>query len=200
MTSRRLAGRAFPVVVAAILVLVVSSGAWASNYIGGAYHWSDGSNPRAYVTVDDFTGSQWPVLAATTEWATEPNLDMYYDYQSCGGTGHCIDVKVINMSPPCTGAGGSGGYAFLSTSGGHLDASNTYVRLNSDCGGSSYTNRDRRALICEELGHITGLDHADSSLNDVTCMASGNIKQLYEHPRPHDFDMLHMNVYNHNDP
>ena len=81
-----------------------------------------------------------------------------------------------------------------------MSADGTYVRLNTKCGASGYDSRDRRALACEELGHIMGLDHADAGLNNVTCMASGNIKVLYEHPRGHDFNMLHTVVYDHNDP
>lgn len=182
----------------------------ASNVFPGNNHWSDGSQPRAFVTVNDFTPSGWPVLAATNEWATEPNLDMYYNFQSCGSTGHCIDVRLADFFDSngnvilCTGSGGSGlkigGVAVINPDTGHMNADNTFVRLNRRCGDAGYDNRDRRALACEELGHITGLAHADGSLNDVTCMASGNIKQLHEHPRDHDFNMLHNTVYDHNDP
>lgn len=169
----------------------------ASNIVGDNFHWSDGSNPRAYVTIADFTASQWPVSAATTEWGTEPNLDVYYVYQGCGSQGHCIDVRTQNFPEPCTGPGHKGGFATLFSANGHL-TNDSFVRLNTACGTSSYSDRDRRALACEELGHIMGLAHGGDPTD--TCMASGNITQMNEHPRPHDFTMLHDNIYNHNDP
>lgn len=201
--------RSAVVALLALSALAPTAAARADNIISGNRHWSDGSNPRAYVTINDKTPSGWPVLAATNEWATEPNLDMYYNYESCGTTGHCIDVTIGPVYDPYTGAveecsgtpGGSGGYAVVLPLTGHIDQSLSYIRLNKRCANSfGYDSRDRRALACEELGHIIGLDHADPGLNDVTCMGSGNIRQLYEHPRTHDFTMLHSNIYDHNDP
>ena len=47
---------------------------------------------------------------------------------------------------------------------------------------------------------MIGRDHSPPSSSYQTCMESGNIKLLYEHPRPHDFTTLHSTVYDHNDP
>jgi hypothetical protein len=175
----------------------------ADNDIGGKFHWSDGSNPRAWMTIEDHTPSGWPVLAATNEWATEPNIDMYYEFGGCAGSpGRCVDVRLKDMPVPCAGTfDASGGFFHY-----EFNAANThysedsFIRFNDACGGGNFDNRDRRALACEEIGHSIGLDHADPGLNNVTCMASGDIRQLHEHPRDHDFSMLHNVIYDHNDP
>ncbi len=121
--------------------------------------------------------------------------------QTCDGSaGHCIGVRVIPADTYGLGCLESGGFAIVarkSSTDNHIDADESYIRFNGDCGRDAFTNRDRRALACEEEGHIIGLDHADSSLNDVTCMASGRITQLHETPRPHDFEVLD-DIYRHN--
>lgn len=175
----------------------------ADNSLGGRFHWGDGSNPRAWMTIEDHTPSGWPVLAATNEWATEPNIDMYYVFGGCSGSpGRCVDVRLKNMAVPCAGTiDASGGFfqPVFNSAGTHYHE-DSFIRFNDACGGGSFDNRDRRALACEEIGHSIGMAHADRGLNDVTCMASGDIRQLHEHPRGHDFSMLHNVIYDHNDP
>ncbi|MEX0755302.1 MAG: hypothetical protein WD556_09360 [Actinomycetota bacterium] len=146
------------------------------------------------MTVADFTPAKWPVLAATNEWATEPRLDVFYVFEGCAGNNHCISVRIgEGFDLSCRQ---NGGFAALDTNNGHLTG-DSFVRFNSKCGDNAFTDRDRRALACEELGHIMGLDHGGDP-ND-TCMASGPIDQLHHHPRPHDFSMLHDFIYDHND-
>lgn len=190
----------FGVVLGVALSLLLYPGlGLANNSLGGAFHWSDGNNPRAWMTIEDHTPSGYPVLAATSEWATEPNIDMYYSFGSCGSQGRCVDVRLKNMAVPCAGTqNASGGFFQPAFSGNHYSAA-AYIRFNDACSGAGFDNRDRRALACEEIGHSIGMAH-DFGLNDVTCMASDDIRQLHEHPRPHDFTMLHNVIYDHNDP
>lgn len=100
---------------------------------------------------------------------------------------------------PARGAGGardSLGSSLNSSTNNHIDPDRSYIRFNGACGSSSFTNRDRRAVACEEEGHIVGLDHADGGLYESTCMASGPINRLHETPRTHDFELLD-NIYTH---
>lgn len=180
-----------------LILAAMPGGAFASNEIGGPAHWAYASNPDAYVTIVDFTGSNWPVYAAAINWdGGSTNFDVIYQNGSCNDFGHCVSVDTATQSPACLESGGFAAL-FLTPAGNHL-GSDSYIELNSKCGSSAFSNRDRQALICEEEGHIIGLAHAVSSLNDETCMASGKITQLHEEPRPHDFYMIDSVMYAHN--
>ncbi len=91
-----------PIALGIVIGLLASATPVLANHaLGGPWHWPDGDQPRAYVTIEDYTPAGWPVLAATNEWATEPNVDMYYDYGSCGSTGHCVDVRLRQFPESC---------------------------------------------------------------------------------------------------
>ncbi len=167
----------------------------ATNRISDGRHWGQGNLSREYVTIVDYTDSKWPVYAAAIKWDEAPKLDVVYQYGTCSGSyGHCIGVRVTPANEyPYGGCLNSGGYAVVtpySSTNNHIDPDRSYIRFNGDCGRDAFTNRDRRALACEEEGHIIGLDHANWDLYQETCMASGAITRLKEVPRPHDFGVL----------
>jgi hypothetical protein len=187
------AGSVIALVISALAADMVSG----TNRLPGGQHWGDGSLSREYVTIVDYTPSGWPVFAAAINWDAAPRIDIVYRYGSCGSPGHCIGVRLTSTWPYTCAQ--SGGYAVVrpqSASNNHIDPDTSYIRFNDRCGGSSWTNRDRQALACEEEGHIIGLDHASPDLNGSTCMASGRIDQLHHTPRQHDFDML-SSIYAH---
>jgi hypothetical protein len=211
MRRKGLSIAAVGVAVSAILVFQMVGFGHANHAYTGAKHWSDGSQPRAFVTIKDTTPASWPVLAATSEWATEPNIDVYYNFGSCGSTGHCVLVEVVSSSTfPFSGRNCAqfAGFTFEPTANGHY-TNDVRTIFNALCSGSNWTNRDRRALACHELGHVMALGHehqSDASGPNSTCMAADSfgdpvltIAGLHEHPREHDFYALHNTVYNHND-
>lgn len=189
--------------IGVVLGLLVSPllplSAQASNNLGGANHWSDGSQPRAYVTISDFTPSGWPVLAATNTWATEPNIDVYYNFGGCGGTGHCVDVRLKNMAETCNQLRGFMDPAY---SNGHY-SQDSIVRFNDACSASQFTNQNRRSIACHELGHVMGLAHELNLSLSESCMVVPNNPPNWvnrtELPSNHDFNVLHNTIYTHND-
>jgi hypothetical protein len=171
--------------------------AYASHAIGGDYHWSDGSQPRAFVTIADFTPSGWPVNAATSTWGTEPNIDVYYTFGGCGGTGHCVDVRLKNMAQTCNN---TRGVTTVYRDNGHYTA-DTIVRFNDACSSSQFTNTNRRSVACHELGHVMGLDEDLTHTIQESCMVQvgSNWVNRTAFPGDHDFYALHNTVYDHND-
>lgn len=185
------------VAVVALAAPMLVAESLADNRLSGGRHWGDGSLSREYVTIVDYTPSGWPVYAAAIKWDEAPRLDVVYQYGTCSGSyGHCIGVRLISQSDYGYTCLESGGFAYVPAQSGSSHISDSaYIRFNSACGSSSFTNRDRRALACEEEGHIIGLGH-DRAYTDVTCMGSGRIDQLDETPREHDFTELH-EMYGH---
>ncbi|MDP9069269.1 MAG: hypothetical protein M3N53_13120 [Actinomycetota bacterium] len=192
-------------VVGILMVLSVSALAidavYATNRISDGRHWGQGSLSREFVTIVDNTDSKWPVYAAALKWDEAPKIDVVYKYGTCSGSyGHCVGVGVISASQyPYGGCLDSGGYAVVSpysSSNNHINPDESFIRFNGDCGRDAFTNRDRRALACEEEGHMIGLDHANYDLYSSTCMASGPITRLKETPRQHDFDLVD-SIYTH---
>lgn len=194
------APRAAKVALIAVgLLLVTAQLSHAGNTFSDGRHWGQGGLSREFVTIVDNTSSAWPVYAAAIEWDSAPRLDVVYAYGSCSGSpGHCIGVQVLPMSDFGNNlCQNYGGFAVVNTtSSGHINPDTSYIRFNGNCNTSGFDNRDRRALACEEEGHILGLHHAwvghggSYGLEGSTCMASGDIRNLHEKPRPHDFNTI----------
>lgn len=103
------------------------------------------------MTIVDYTPSGWPVFAAAISWDAAPRIDIVYRYGSCGPLGHCIGVRLTSTWPyTCAQSGGYAVVRPMSASNSHIDPDTSYIRVNDRCGGSSWTNRDRQALACEE--------------------------------------------------
>lgn len=176
----------------------------AHNRLPQKYHWHDGADNMPVLTFVDHTGPAWPVHAAADEWDFAGRIDVDYRVDTCNSKPHCVGVSVIpGNNDPVIGddtCSSHGGYflPIFNQAGTHYD-DDSFVRFNHKCGNDNFGDRDRRALACEEEGHAVGLDHADSSLRNETCMASGNINTLHHKPRSHDFGMADNEIYNHND-
>lgn len=186
----------FGVLMACVPLTFLVGRGFADNYYGGPYHWGDGAGGMARVTIVDYTGPQWPVYVAHAEWDFAGRLDVDYHADTCGGREHCVGMAVShNFTLPCRENGGNA-TLIPNQAGTHL-SDESFARFNSRCAADGYTNRDRRALACEEMGHLLGLDHGGDPA--YTCMASGWIIHLEETPREHDFFVLDERLYDHND-
>jgi hypothetical protein len=207
---RRLAGRRR---IAVIAVLAIFGGLGASaladnierNFSNSRIHWSDESGTRAWVTLVDKTGPNWPVFAAAITWDNAGRLDVTYRSSDCGGNGHCVEVDNPSFSNfTCRERPGEAVlvYPAFGTPA-HLTA-DTRVRLNQKCAdnqGEQFTDSDRRVVTCQEEGHVLGIDHDYAAGHHNTCMAAtrDNFDHAVTTPRQHDFQMLDDVIYTHND-
>ena len=195
-------------VVALVLVgLVFPVSAEADNRLGSNGHWNRQTHNVAHMKLIDRTGHYWPVFAAHLDWDLADNLDVDYDHVGNGWTcdHHCVEVMAVSpandpyneLYGQCTGDRTVYGYAYF-TNGNHVTAANHFysqrpeIRFNTNCNHRS--DRFRRALACQEIGHVLGLDHAGTT---SSCMYVDS-QYADATPRDHDInDMLDGRIYDH---
>ena len=158
---------ALTIAVVAVLTLVATASA---NNTWNDYHWpSDNLAP----TVVDKTSSPFEVPAAVAEWSVLSTLTPVMT----SGKGD-VDVVVKRMNANWLGV------AKISVdSAGHIQAGR--VELNR-LYLNSLTPVQWDHVLCQELGHIWGLNHAP----DETCMNSSSL----DYPKPNDHDAVQLNL------
>lgn len=161
-------------------------------------HWNDNGG-LPHVKFLDYTGSAWPVGTAHLDWDVAYNIDVDWETNSASSTCGADCVRVKSRAPaddPYFGANCTGlaGYwtNYAPNSANHWGTGNE-VRFNQSCNDKPASQR--RALTCQELGHALGLDHATVT---SSCMYQ-DATQAATTPRQHDYDMLNITIYNHND-
>jgi len=152
------------------------------------------------MTFLDHTGDAWPVNAAHMDWDEATNIDVDWAWVPGGGTcdHHCTPVRAVEPEDDPIGELDAGcdlvfGYHYGPVnSANHFRDSEDVIRLNRDC--LNRTARFRRALVCQEMGHALGLDHAGTT---ASCMYQ-NSTYADARPRGHDInDMLDGHIYDH---
>lgn len=186
-------------------LLLMAAPASASNS-WGSYHWGRTSNPFTLKLGDNVT-SAWDAYLneASSDWSQSAVLDTTVVAGSAGNVKRCSPgtgkVEVCNAK---YGFNGWLGIAGISVSGGHIVAG--YVKLNDSYFTTATYNKPewRRSVMCQEVGHIFGLDHQDVNFNNAnlgSCMDYTNNPlgpPSNEHPNNHDFDQLD-SIYAHTD-
>lgn len=185
--------------VTAVLVLVAGVGAITAatveaSHSWGTYHWARTANPFTLKLSDSVT-SQWDAYLAQTsaDWSVSTILDTtvvpgYANPKNCRATAG--QVEVCNSR-----YGGTGwlGIASIWASGNHITQAT--VKLNDTYFNTTkYNTPEWRAFVmCQEVGHVFGLDHQDENFTNAnldTCMDYTNLPASNQHPNQHDYDML----------
>lgn len=193
------------VVVAGIVVmvaLVTAVPSAAADHSWGGYHWARTANPFTLQLGDNVTPA-WDGYLATTsvDWSVSSVLDTVVvagrtDGRKCRAT--TGRVEVCNAS---YGRNGWLGVASISISGSHITAGT--VKVNDTYFSMSAYNTPawRNLVMCQEVGHVFGLDHQDevfANANLGTCMDYTNDPGSNQHPNAHDYEQLEA-IYAHLD-
>jgi hypothetical protein len=167
-----------------------------ANNSWGNFHWARTSNPFT-LNLGDNVSSTWdPYLAqASSDWSASTVLDTTI---VAGSKTKCT-FFIIGRAEVCNARYGNTGWlgvAQIYTDGDHIQAG--VVRMND-----TYFNQQpykspawRRLVMCQEIGHIFGLDHQDvifDNPNLGTCMdytSDPDGPPSNEHPNQHDYDQL----------
>lgn len=190
------------VVFAALLGLVLGTGAASANHSWGGYHWARTSNPFTLKLGDNVT-SKWDANLATasSDWSRSAVLDTTIVAGQAKGRCRATSgrVEVCNST---YGNNGWLGIASISITGGTHITQGT-VKLNDTYFDTAKYNTTawRNLVMCQEVGHTFGLDHQDEvngNANLGTCMDYTNLPTTNQHPNQHDYDEL-VAIYSHLD-
>ncbi len=167
---------------------LLSTTASASN-AWNAYHWkSDHLSP----TVKDGTASPsfWNVSGAVAEWR-----DLSAPIDPVMTSARRADVTVSEKNSVLWL-----GLAQIWVENGHITKGKVF--LNPVLKRAPYTPAMADHVLCQEIGHILGLDHnrdgAVGGSPDDTCMNDVGHLGEYTSPNSHDVDQLN-DIYNHSD-
>lgn len=180
-----------------------------ADHAWGEYHWARSVNPFT-LTLGDNLSSGWDAYLAqtSTDWTLSSVLDTQI------APGNTNNTKGRNTPKNCTPTSGRGevcnakygsngwlGIASIWTSGNHITAGT--VKLNDTYFSTRTYNTPawKNLVMCQEVGHIFGLDHQDETFENTnldTCMDYTNNPVSNQHPNTHDYEMLE-SIYAHVD-
>jgi hypothetical protein len=197
--------RPFAMLCSAI-ALFAAPGAMA-DHSWGNYHWpttyGSDAKPISLKLGDNLTGT-WGVFLINAEfdWEQSPVLDLSVGQGAPTNLRRCApargNVEICNDS---YGNNGWLGIASISIEGDHIVAGS--VRLNDFYFElAAYNTPDwRQFVMCQEVGHVFGLDHQDEAFDNTnldTCMDYTSDPWSNQHPNQHDFEQL-LAIYSHAD-
>lgn len=173
----------------------------SASHSWGGYHWARTSNPFTLALGDSVT-STWDSYLQTTssDWSLSTVLDTAIVPSSAGK--NCWPTR--GRAEVCNGNYGRNGWLGIASiwiSGTHITQGT--VKLNDTYFNTSTYNKPawRNLVMCQEVGHIFGLDHQDVNFDNPplgTCMDYTRDPTPNQHPNQHDYDMLET-IYAHLD-
>ena len=193
----------------ALVAAFAAAGVAQANHAWGNYHWARMANPFTLTLGDNLT-TNWDSYLQTT--SADWNVSSVLDTTIVAGLTN--NIKGKNTPKNCTPSSGRAevcnakyglngwlGIATIWASGDHITAGT--VKLNDSYFNLSSYNTPawKNFVMCQEVGHIFGLDHQDegfSNANLGTCMDYTNFPESNQHPNAHDYEMLET-MYSHLD-
>ena len=189
-----------------LVAVLLSASAFTSiayaNHWWSGFHWARTSSPFT-LQLGDNVSATWDsyLLTASTDWSASTKLDT----NVVSGLSNPKTCKAVRgRVEVCNSAYGNNGWlgiANVRTSYGHITQGT--VKLNDTYFNTVQFNTPawRNLVMCQEVGHIFGLDHQDennTNTNLGTCMDYTNNPESNQHPNAHDYEQLDT-IYGHND-
>ncbi len=179
----------------------VSTNAYADNSTG--YHWARTTNPFTLELGNNLTGNWSSYLALTAkEWSRSTVLDTIV-------VGGRTTVKncdpILGRVEVCNNKYGLNGWVGLATihvEGEHVTQATIKLNETYFKTGKYNTPEWKRLVLCQEIGHVLGLDHQDESFSNEnlgTCMDYTDLPATNMSPNAHDYATLE-GIYGHLDP
>ncbi|OHA99587.1 MAG: hypothetical protein A3E93_01410 [Candidatus Zambryskibacteria bacterium RIFCSPHIGHO2_12_FULL_43_12b] len=174
-----------------------------ANHSWGSYHWARTANPFTLKLGDNLSPSWDPFLRTTSnDWS----LSSVINTTIIGGLKNARTCKpTLGRAEICNYKYGRNGWLGIASiwvnGGGHITQG--IVKVNDTYFNSAPYNTTawKNLVMCQEVGHIFGLDHQDEDFNNLplgTCMDYTNDPIPNQHPNAHDYEMLE-GIYTHLD-
>src|SRR3989338_6998170 len=166
-----------------------------ANHSWGSYHWARTANPFTLKLGDNLSPSWDPFLRTTSnDWS----LSSVINTTIIGGLKNARTCKpTLGRAEICNYKYGRNGWLGIASiwvnGGGHITQG--IVKVNDTYFNSAPYNTTawKNLVMCQEVGHIFGLDHQDENFTNAplgTCMDYTNDPMPNQHPNQHDYDML----------
>jgi hypothetical protein len=189
-------------VAGAMMVATVYVSSPSANHSWNGYHWARSSSPFS-LNLGDNVSNNWDsfLKTASSDWTKSTVLDTWVvPGESTRKNCRPADGKV-EICNDTYGFNNWLGVAQIWVSGKHITAGS--VRVNDSYFNTARYNSSawRQLVMCQEVGHIFGLDHQDENFDNKplgTCMDYSNDPTLNQHPNQHDYNQL-VSIYSHLD-
>lgn len=197
-------------VVAVAGAVAFHSGPATAHHSWNGYHWAKTS--ELIIRMSDNVSSDWDTYLrlAARDWHASAPVDIWV---TSGWKNPTTCAPTFGRIEVCNAAHGRNGWLGIGNiwiSDGHIVQGT--VQLNDTYFSLAYYNTPalRRLVMCQEIGHVLGLDHQDvhnANVNLGTCMdysrdpAGATATQgplSNERPNKHDYDQLNQ-IYSHAD-
>lgn len=199
--------RLFAAATAVAIVTVIAAAPAQANHSWANYHWARTSNPFSLTLDRNLTSTWYSYLnEASSDWNASSVLNTNVATGSFGSRAQCSPIT--GHVEVCNSRYGNTGWLGIAqigiTTGNHIYAA--LVAVNDTYHSQSPYNTApwRRLVMCQEVGHVFGLDHQDENNNNAnlgTCMdytSNPSGPPSNEHPNAHDYAQLE-SIYSHVD-
>ncbi len=175
------------------LVIFASPQLASATHAWGAYHWARSNNPFTLKLGDNLTSTWDPYLITTSnDWSVSSVLDTAI----VTGQGRKNCRPTAGRAEICNAKYGNNGWlgiASIWVSGTHITQGTVKVNDTYFAAGKYNTPAWRNMVMCQEVGHVFGLDHQDEDFGNPnlgTCMDYASDPTTNQHPNAHDYEML----------
>jgi hypothetical protein len=180
----------------AIPVTALADHAW------GPYHWARTRNPFT-ITLGDNVSSKWDthLRTASRDWTKSGVLDAPVAAGSANRRSCKPDTGDVEICNAAYGYNNWLGLATISVRGVHITSGSVKVNDSYFNTATYNTSAWRQSVMCQEVGHVFGLDHQDEDFDNPnlgTCMDYTSDPSTNQHPNAHDFAQLER-IYSHVD-
>jgi len=184
-----------------LILLLGTAQSVTAGHSWGTYHWARTANPLNLSLGDNVTPAWDAYLAtASNDWNQSSVLNT--TIVSGASKGNCQPTKGrVEVCNKTYGNNGWLGIAQIWASGSHITQAVTKMNDTYFNTPTYNTPAWRQFVICQEIGHIFGLDHQDENFSNPnlgTCMDYTNSPASNQHPNQHDYDQLGL-IYAHLD-